>query len=475
MKRSKGRLFGMLSLLLVLAVALAACPAPAPAAPTDSGAAADTEAAADSGDSAAAMDGDVTLTIATVNNPDMKVMEELSPKFTEETGIKLDWVILPENELRAKVTTDVATGAASFDVVTVGTYEVPIWGANGWLHSIDDMAAASPDMVQPDYGFDDLLPAIKAGLSVDGNLHAVPFYGESSFTMYNKRMFDEAGLEMPEQPTWEQIREFACTLHDPDNGVYGIALRGLPGWGEVMAPLTTVVNTYGGRWFDEEWMPQLDSPEWNEAVTFYANLVQECGPPGVTGNGFTESLTLMSQGQAAMWVDATVAAGFLANSDAGPDIAHALAPVGPVPKGNAWLWSWSLAIPSTSAHAEEALRFVTWATSKDYIELVAAEKGWASIPPGTRVSTYERPEYLEAAPFAELVLKSILSADPTDSTRDPVPYTGVQFVAIPEFQGIGTDVSQFIAEALAGNITVEEALAKAQAATLTAMEDAGYR
>ena len=135
-----------------------------------------------------------------------------------------------------------------------------------WIESIDNLAAANPSHVQAAYDFPDLLPAIRAGLSVDGNLHAVPFYGESSFMMYNKRMFDEAGLEMPEQPTWEQVADFACQLHDPDNGVYGIALRGLPGWGEVMAPLTTVANTYGARWFDEEWMPQLDSPEWNTAV-----------------------------------------------------------------------------------------------------------------------------------------------------------------------------------------------------------------
>ena len=383
--------------------------------------------------------------------------------------------MLPENELRGRVTTDTATGAGSFDVVTVGTFEVPIWGANEWIDSIDALAAEYPDSVQADYDFEDLLPAIRDGLSTDGELFAVPFYGESSFTMYNKAMFDEAGLEMPEQPTWEQIAEFACQLHDPENGQYGIVLRGLPGWGQVMAPLTTVVNTYGGDWFDMEWMPQLDSPEWNEAVTFYANLMQECGAPGVTGIGFTEALNLMSQEQAAMWVDATVAAGFLANSDAGPNIAHALAPVGPVPKGNAWLWAWSLAVPSSSEHKAEALQFVTWATSKDYTELVASENGWAGVPPGTCASTYDRAEYQEAAPFAPLVLKSILNADPTDATRDEVPYTGVQFVAIPEFQGIGTDVSQFIAEALAGTTTVEEALEKAQSLTLEAIEDAGYR
>lgn len=472
MQVPKHRILLFMSLLLTLAMVLAACPS--------SGSQSTTESAPATGGGEAASTSEaqgetVTLTIATVNNPDMKVMESLSDRFeSAHPNIKLEWVVLPENELRARVTTDTATGAASFDVVTVGTFEVPIWGANGWIHSIDDLMSQYPDQVQPNYDLDDLLPAVREGLSNEGTLYALPFYAESSFTMYNKAMFDEAGLEMPEQPTWEQIREFACAIHDPDNGRYGIVLRGLPGWGQVMAPLTTVVNTFGGRWFDMDWNPQLTSPEWIQAVTFYRDLMLDCGAPGVTGIGFTEALNLMSQGQAAIWVDATVAAGFLANSEVGPNMAYALAPVGPVLKGNAWLWSWALAIPSTAAHPAEALQFITWATSKDYIELVAAEKGWAAVPPGTRKSTYERQEYLEAAPFAELVLKSILSANPKDATRDPVPYTGIQYVAIPEFQGIGTDVSQYIAEALSGRTSVEEALQKAQEATLQAMQDAGY-
>jgi len=464
----------ILLVLLIMVVGLVACGGSSvPEATTPNEPAAEAPAAQEP--VAEAME-EATLTIATVNNPDMQVMESLTSEFEKANpGIKLEWVVLPENELRARVTTDVATGASSFDVVTVGTYEVPIWANTGWIESIDGLAKANPNSVQPNYDFDDLLPAVKAGLSSNGELYALPFYGESSFTYYNKKLFDEAGLTMPEQPTWEQIREFACQLHDPDNGQYGIVLRGLPGWGEVMAPLDTVVNTYGGRWFDEEWMPQLDSPEWNEAVNFYVSLVQDCGAPGATGIGFTEALTLMSQSQAAMWVDATVAAGFLAKSDAADDMAYALAPVGPTPKGNAWLWAWSLAIPSTSEHQDAALQFITWATSKDYIELVASKDGWASVPPGTRISTYERQEYKDAAPFAPLVLQSMLNADPTDQTRDPVPYTGIQFVGIPEFQGIGTDVAQYIADALAGNITVEDALERAQAATLEAVEDAGYR
>lgn len=420
----------------------------------------------------------VELTIATVNNPDMVVMESFTETFEAAyPNINLNWVILPENELRQTVTTDVATGSSTFDIVTVGMFEVPIWAENGWIHSIDALAAELPDNVQPDYGFDDLLEGVRLGLSYDGQLYSLPFYGESSMLFYNTAMFAEAGLEMPEQPTWEQIREFACQLHDPDNGRYGIALRGLPGWGEVMAPLTTVVNTYGGRWFDENWEPQLTSPEWNEAVSFYVNLIRDCGQPGATGTGFTEALTLMAQGQAAMWVDATVAAGFLSNPDQSQivdSLGFAPAPVGPVAKGNHWLWAWSLAIPTTTQHVAEALQFATWATSRDYIELVGTTNGWATIPPGTRVSTYERQEYLDAAPFAPVVLGLMETADPTDSTRDPVPYVGVQFVGIPEFQGIGTDVSQSIAEALAGDITVEDALIRANEIAREAMEEAGY-
>lgn len=426
---------------------------------------------------AAAQDS-VELTIATVNNPDMIVMEGFTEVFEEANpGISLNWVVLPENELRATVTTDVATGSSTFDIITIGMFEVPLWARNGWLNSIDALAAANPDSMQMDYDFDDLLAGVKLGLSYDGELYSLPFYGESSMMMYNTAMFEAAGLIMPEQPTWDEIRELACALHDPDNGQYGIALRGLPGWGEGMAFLTTVVNTYGGRWFDMDWEPQLDSPEWNEAVSFYVSLLNDCGQPGATGTGFTEALTLMAQGQAAMWVDATVAAGFLSNPEQSQivdSLGFAPAPVGPVPKGNHWLWAWSLAIPSTTDHAAEALQFISWATSKDYIQLVGETNGWATVPPGTRISTYENQSYLDAAAFAPPVLGLMQAADPTDARRDEVPYIGIQFVAIPEFQGIGTDVSQLIAEALAGDISVTDALSRANEITRDAMEEAGY-
>lgn len=415
-----------------------------------------------------------TVTIASVNNPDMVTMQELSSAFeADHPDIRLEWLFLDEGTLRSRLTTDVATGSGSFDLVTVGAYETPLWAANGWIVSIDQLAQQYPELVA-DYDFDDILPAIRAGVSYSDELFALPFYGESSFTMYNKRLLDEAGLSMPEQPTWDQIREIACAVHDPANGVYGIVLRGKPGWGDNMAPITTVVNTFGGQWFDAEGRPTIDTPEWSEALTFYRDLVNDCGAPGVTGISFPEALQLMASGQAAMWVDATVAAGFLAGSEAGPDMAYALAPQGPVAKGNAWLWSWNLAIPSSSDAQEAAFEFLTWATSKEYIALVAQEKGWAAVPPGTRTSTYQNPDYQAAAPFAPLVLQAIQNADPTDATANPQIAPGVQFVQIPEFQGIGNDVAQIVAEILSGGTSVEAGLQRAQRLAEEAMQDAGY-
>lgn len=411
-----------------------------------------------------------TITIATVNNPDMVTMQKLSGEFEKKyPDIKLNWVVLPENELRQKVTTDIATNAGSYDVLTIGTYETPIWGKNGWLVEMSGLPAS--------YDLEDVLKPVRAGLSYQGKLYALPFYAESSMLYYRKDLFAAKKLAVPAQPTWTQAAAWAKQLHDPSKGVYGICLRGLPGWGENMAFLSTLVNTYGGRWFDENWKPQLTSPEWKRAISQYVELVTKYGPPGVTSNGFTENLTLMSEGKCAMWIDATVAAGYLANpktSKVADKIGFAKAPVAVTPRGAHWLWSWALAIPKSSKKVEAAKTFITWATSKEYIELVGNTQGWVSAPPGTRYSTYNNPNYQKAAPFAKVVLESINTADPTKPTLKPVPYTGVQFVGIPEFQAIGTQVGQFIAGIVAGKTSLDDGLNQAQTAVEKLMKEAGY-
>lgn len=416
------------------------------------------------------MQGQTTLTIATVNNGDMVVMQKLSSQFEREhPDIQLDWVVLEEKILREKTTTDAATQGGQYDVVTIGPLEAPIWGRRGWLMPLNDKLSAS-------YDLGDLLKPIRDGASHGGQLYALPFYAESSLTYYRTDLFRNAGLTMPAQPTYDDIARFAKALNNPAQGVYGVCLRGKPGWGENMAYISTISNTFGGRWFDENWTPQLDSPEWHAAVTFYVNLLQKYGPPGVSSNGFNESLTLFENGRCAMWIDATVAAGSLYDtrqSKVAGTVGFAAAPVAVTPRGAQWLWFWGLAVPSSAKHPAAALKFIEWATSKDYISLVAKTNGWAAVPPGTRESTYRRPEYLAAAPFAELTYRSIMAADPLHPTEKPVPYTGIQCIVIPAFPTIGDQVGQLIAAALVGNISVDKALKDAQAATLRVQKRTG--
>lgn len=410
------------------------------------------------------------LTIATVNNSDMIIMQKLSPEFEKATGHKLNWVVLEENVLRQRVTTDIATGGGQFDIITIGAYETPIWGKQGWLVALDDLGE--------DYDYADLIPQVTDGLSADGKLYAVPFYAESSFTFYRKDLFDAAGLTMPEKPTYTQIAEFAEKLTDKSKEQYGICLRGKPGWGENMAFVGTMVNAFGGRWFDMEWQPQLTTEPWKGALAWYVDVMNKAGPPGATANGHNENRALFATGHCAMWIDATSAAGYIYNpneSQVADKTAFTASPVTDAnPKASGWSWSWALALPASTKKADAAKAFVKWATSKDYIKMVGESEGWVSAPPGTRKSTYANPDYLAAAPFAATVLTAIETTDPAKPTVEPVPYTGVQFVAIPEFQGIGTQVGQQVAAALGGQSSIDAALDTAQAATVRTMTQAGY-
>jgi len=410
-----------------------------------------------------------TLTIGTVNNGDMVVMQKLAPDFEKQhPDIKLRWVVLEENVLRQRLTTDIATKAGQFDVMTVGNYEVPIWAKQGWLEPMEGLPA--------NYDTADLLKPVRDGISYNGKLYAAPFYGESAMTYYRTDLFQKAGITMAPAPTYAQIAEYAEKITDKANQVYGICLRGKPGWGENMAFVTPLVTSFGGQWFNEQWKATLDTPEWNKAITYYSDMLRKFGPPGATSNGFNENLALFASGRCGMWIDSTVAAGLLFDpkqSQVSDKVGFAPMPTGDFKGGPTWLWSWNLGIPASSKQKEAAKTFVAWATSKDYVKLVAGANGWVAVPPGTRQSTYDDPDYKKVAPFADFVQKAIDSANPTGSTKAQRPYTGAQFVAIPEFQGIGTQVGQTVASTLTG-ASVETALKTAESATERTMKQAGY-
>jgi sorbitol/mannitol transport system substrate-binding protein len=402
-----------------------------------------------------------TITVAIVSNSQMQDAISLSYLFEREhPDTHLQFVSLPENEARAKITADVSTQGGEFDVVMISNYETPMWSANGWLVNLQPYINATPG-----YDDTDFLPQLRATLSHKGDLYSVPFYGESSFLMYNKDLMAKAGITMPVRPTWNQVGQIAAQLHNAKKGVAGICLRGDPGWGENLAPMDTVINSFGGRWFNPSWQAQLTTPDVTRAVSMYVSLLQKYGEPGAPEAGFSECATLYSQGDAAMWYDATSAVSTIEDPASSKVAGHNGYAWAPTQDGrpSGWLYTWSLAIPSTCPSKQAAWDFVSWMTSKSYIETVGSKLGWSHVPPGSRFSSYQIPEYKKlSAVYGPLTLQSINATDSAHPTLQPVPYTGVQFLDIPEFQDLGTNVSEQFSAAIAGQQSAASALAQAQ-------------
>ncbi len=404
-----------------------------------------------------------TLTVATVNNSQMVQMEQLTQQVFEKQhpNIKVNFVTLPENDLRTKVTQDVATHAGKFDIATIGSYDTPIWAHNGWLQDLTPYFNKMSASDKASYNYGDLIQPIMSTLSYQGHAYSLPFYGESSMLMYNKQIFAQHHLTMPMHPTWDQVAQLARELNDPAHGVTGILLRGQSGWGMNMAPLDTMINTYGGSWFNMQWQPQLTSPSVQQAVTLYANLLQKYGESGASTSGWQECLNIMTQGKGAMFYDATSFGGVLetpSQSKIAGNVGYVFAPTAVTTNGSHWLWAWSLGLVNSSHNKDAAFQFITWATSSAYLNLAAKAFGWANVPPGTRTSLYQNPDYQKAAPFAQVTLNSINSATPDHPTLNPVPYHGVQYVGIPQFESVGQQISELMSAVVAGKTSVSQAL-----------------
>jgi sorbitol/mannitol transport system substrate-binding protein len=414
-----------------------------------------------------------TVTVAVVSNPLITgQMIPLTESVFEKDnpGITVKFATYTEGDLRAAIEKDVSTHSNSFNVIMIGPYETPLFAKDGWLDNLSTQYISG----DPSYDASDLLPAVAKSLSYKGDLYAVPFYGESSMLYYNKSLLSAAGITMPLHPTWTQVAAAAAKLNQPGKQA-GICLRGLAGWGDNMASLDTVINTYGGEWYNTSWQAQLTSPADEAAVNFYVNLIKADGESGASNDSFNQLLTLYGQGKCAMWYDSTVAATSLATTY--PSIfaqtGYAFAPVDKT-TSSGWLWSWSLGIPQGVSDQGAAWKFVSWATSKQYDSLVASKYGWSAVPPGSRTSLYQNPSYQKAASaFANITLQSIDGTDPTHPTVNPVPYVGVQYVDIPQFENLGLEVGQQIAGAIAGTESVSTALQNSQGYAYTPSELSG--
>jgi polyol transport system substrate-binding protein len=410
--------------------------------------------------------GAKTIRVAVVGNPWMEDIAKLTPTlFTAKTGIKVRYSILEEGKLREIVTRDIGSGGRQFDVVMIGPYEAPQFGAGGLLKNLTPFARGDAS-----YKFSDVIPIVRNALSAKGKMYASPFYGESSFVMYRKDVMKAKGVTVPARPTWDQIAAIARKIDSPS--MAGICLRGKPGWGDLGAAFTTVLNTFGGTWWSSKAdgkpdKAQVDQPAFKSALQFYAKLVQDAGEKDAANSSFNECLSQFQAGKVAMWYDATVAAGFLEAKDSAVKgkIGYALAPVKRT-KASGWLWTWALAIPRESPDTATAWKYISWATGPAYIKAAGSRisGGWAAIPPGTRFSTYRIPQYKAAAKsFASITLAAMRAApinNPGTTKRPGLP--GVQYVGIPQFQDVGNRCTQLFSSVIAGSTNIDTALSQCQ-------------
>jgi sorbitol/mannitol transport system substrate-binding protein len=392
-----------------------------------------------------------SIDVLMVNNPQMIDLQKLTAaNFTKQTGIGVNFTVLPENDVRDKISQEFSSQAGQYDVASLSNFEIPIYAKSKWIAPLNQA--------------DILPPMTKSMTADDGKIYGEPFYGESSFLMYRKDVLDAAGITMPAKPTWQQVADIAAKVDGKQAGMKGICLRGQPGWGQIFAPLTTVVNTFGGTWFDKNWNAEVDSPQFTAATKFYVGLVKAHGENGAPQAGFTECLNNMVQGNVAMWYDATSAAGSLeaSGSPIKGKVGYVAAPVQQT-QSSGWLYAWSWSIQQASKKKENAWKFISWASSKQYEELVGQQLGWSRVPAGKRASTYENPDYLkDASAFAKPTEDAISSADPRNPGVQPRPAIGIQFIDIPEFTDLGTQVSQYVSSAIAGQMSVDEALKRGQ-------------
>jgi sorbitol/mannitol transport system substrate-binding protein len=421
---------------------------------------------------------EVQISIALPNNPISQGLADLAEKYYEAEGVTVDIAVLPENDLRQRLTTEASTGGTTYDMFVFGPYEALNWAKFGWLENLEPYFDQLSDEQLAEYDREDLIPAMQDSLSMNGDAYALPFYGESAFVMYNEELFEENGLTMPEQPTWDQLHEMALEIHDEDEGIVGMTMRGAPGWGMSGAPFVTVVNAYGGRFYDMDWNATVDTPEQRAAWKKFHDILVEAGQEDIVSYTYNEAIALMQSGNAGIYYDATSIAPPLESeeSEIAGNVGYALPPKGPEYVSQ-WLWNWAFGINPNApeANKQAVFEFMLWATSKEYIELSYEEDSTGAItPPASRSSTYELEGYADV-PYADKTLETLEMIDFTQPTVDPVPYQGLQYIAIPEFADVGTKMTEWLAAYLVGDMTLDEAIANTQEAFDQAAIEGDYR
>lgn len=421
----------------------------------------------------------ITINLALANNPISQAMAKIAKDNYKAKGVTVNISVLPENDLRQKLTTEASTGGTTYDMFYIGPYEAYNWARNGWLENLEPYFKSLPAKRLAWYNRKDLIKGMVGSLSLSGKSYALPFYGESSFIMYNKELFAAKGLKMPDEPTWDEIYDLAKKINDPAKGIVGMTMRGTPGWGMSGAPFVTMVNAFGGRFYDLNWKATVDTAEQRAAWQMYKKILREAGQKDILSYTYNECIALMQSGKCGIYYDATSIAPPLESEGSAVKgkVGYAMAPHQKMKSNTCWLWNWAMGInpKSTTEKKKAVFDFMLWATSRDFIKLTTElDPTGSSTPPASRASTYQLAAY-KNTPYAAMTLKALKSMDFTHPTLEPVPYVGLQYVAMPEFADWGTKMTEYLAAYVTDKMTLDEAIKRTQDLCNQVAKDGGYQ
>ena len=350
------------------------------------------------------------ITVALRSLPETDIIVSRLSEFEEQTGINVRVAQYPEQQLRDKLVQDLSTGAGQFDVIAVDSIIIPEFAEAGWVAPLDDLI---PNATQ-DYDIADISAGARGLLSYKDSLYGLPIYTEVTQLMYRKDLLEEASLAVPE--TMDELVAAAEQLTDRANNRYGIALRGLRGFGMNVYTWAGFLHAYGGQFLSENTTPDINNEAGVEATRVYAELTREYGPPGQANFSWDNVQNAFTSGQAAMIIDANNFYTRIEDptkSNIAGKIGYAVVPAGPngrFPASYALGFAVSPVGAKTEAEKQAATEFILWATSYD-MQLASIEKGIVSQ---TRDKVLTSDEYRAAAneEWLESTAESLRIANP---------------------------------------------------------------
>ena len=327
--------------------------------------------------------------VIAANHPWNEAMQRLLPEFEEASGITIRLESYFEDQLSQRLQVGLTGGTAEADVFMFRPLqEGLLFEKNGWVANLSEFAANDAE-----WNFSDFQAGPLGTVTSGDVLFGVPIVTERQALYYRKDLFEAAGLAVPQ--TLDELKAAAEALHDPDNGMYGIVLRGQRS--AAVTQFSSFLYSFGGEWIDEEGNSAVGSPEAVTAYQFYGDLLRNYGPPGTLNMSWPQAIAVFQQGQAAMYLDADILYPNVLDPDASlvvDKVGFAPFPEGPAGRHPYSVTSWALGMNATSENKEAAWEFIRWATSPQIVARLQSEYGQS----GARESVWTSPEGLGGFP-----------------------------------------------------------------------------